>query len=217
MKKLLTLSLLSVLAFANQTKDDDYLVQITPKINYVTAKDSGQKIKIERVQDVENLLTDDYAKTSRSCPPFCIQPTKIDKNIQNIGELELLDFVSKKVALNKGILVDTRLSSWFELETIPSSINIPFSSLKDANSNKVSKVFQVLGMKVKSNNEWDFSNAKELIIFDNGMWCSQANRFVKTLLQHKYPTKKILYYRAGLQGWKILGLTTSVHKEIKVN
>ena len=72
-------------------------------------------------------------------------------------------------------------------------------------------------MKVKPNGKWDFSKAKELIIFDNGIWCEQAQHFVDGILQHNYPKEKLFYYRAGFQGWKLLGLTTIVHKEIKKN
>jgi hypothetical protein len=35
------------------------------------------------------------------------------------------------------------------------------------------------------------------------------------LLKYNYPKDKIAYYRSGFQGWKLLGLTTVVHKEIK--
>lgn len=215
MKKLLTLSLLTLFSFAEQPKSNDYLVKITTKISHILTQDSGQKIKIERVQDVQNLLTDDFTKTSRSCPPFCIQPNKVDKNIQNIAELELLKFVNYTVAEHKGVLIDTRLKSWFELETIPSSINIPFSVMQNSSKKRVEMIFKILGMKVKNDGSWDFSEAKQLALFDNGMWCGQAQHFVDVLLQYNYPTKKLSYYRAGLQGWKLLGLTTLVHKEVK--
>jgi len=36
----------------------------------------NSKVTVQRIQDTNNRLTDDYAKTSRPCPPFCIQPTK---------------------------------------------------------------------------------------------------------------------------------------------
>jgi len=210
MKKLLSLSLLSLFSFAQDIKKDDVLVKITPEISHVETTDSGQKIKIKRVQDVENLLTDDFTKTSRSCPPFCIQPTKIEENIQNIAELEILTFVQSRVSSKKGLLVDTRLETLFELETIPSAINIPY--------NRISKrLLLTLGMVEREDGTWDGSKAKELAIFDNGVWCEQAKHFLKNILKFNYPKNKISYYRSGLQGWKLLGLTTLVHKEIKVD
>lgn len=215
MKKLWTLSLMSIFAFSQSPNNDDYLVKITSQLSHIITSDSGQKVQIERVQDVENLLTDDFTKTSRSCPPFCIQPTKIDKNIRNIAELELLSFVNSQVAQQKGILIDTRLKSWFELETIPSAINIPFSVMQNTSRKKIEMIFKMLGMKVKNDGSWDFENVKELALFDNGLWCSQAKYFTAVLLKYNYPTKKLSYYRSGLQGWKLLGLTTLVHKEVK--
>jgi len=119
-----------------------------------------------------------------------------------------------EVSTHKGILIDTRLRSWFELETIPSSLNIPFSVIESADKSKIKKIFQVLGMRSKSDGSWDSSKARKLIIFDNGIWCAQANHFLPNMLKYGYPAEKILYYRAGLQGWKLLGLTTVVHKEI---
>ena len=215
MKKLLILSLLTGLVLAQTPKKDDYLVGITTKLSHIITSDSGKKVKIERIQDVGNILTDDFTKTSRECPPFCIQPTKIDKRIDNIGELELIKFINTKVSSHKGILIDTRLKSWFELETIPSSINLPFSVVESASKKKMGMIFRILGMKIKKDGSWDFSKVKELAIFDNGVWCAQATHFVPSLLKHGYPAKKILYYRAGLQGWKLVGLTTLVHKEIE--
>jgi len=214
MKKLLILSLLAGLLLAKTPEKDNYLVGITDRLSHIITQDSGQKVKIERIQDVGNILTDDFTKTSRECPPFCIQPTKIDKNIENIGEVELIKFINTKISSHQGILVDTRLKSWFELETIPSAINLPFSVIERADKKKMEIIFKILGMKVKKDGTWDFSTAKELAIFDNGVWCGQVTHFVPNMLKYGYPTDKIYYYREGLQGWKLVGLTTLVHKEI---
>ena len=214
MKKLLMLSLLTGVLSAQTLKIDDYLVGITTKLSYITTSDSGQKVKIERIQDVGNILTDDFTKTSRECPPFCIQPTKINERVKNIGELELINFIDKKISSHIGILVDTRLKNWFELETIPSAINLPFSVVENADKKKMGMIFRILGMKIKKDGSWDFSKVKDLAIFDNGIWCAQASHFLPSLLKYGYPAEKIFYYRAGLQGWKLLGLTTLVHKEI---
>ncbi len=215
-KPLLICLLLNSLLLA-QTETKPLFVKITDTLSSIETKDSGKKIKIIRIQDTKNKLSDDFAKTSRSCPPFCIQSTKIDNGISNIGELELLDFIQNKISTNRGIVVDSRLKNWFEVETIPSAINIPYTAVENKSRKKTEALFKALGMKVKSNGKWDFSNAKELIIFDNGIWCEQAQHFVDGMLKHNYPKEKLFYYRAGFQGWKLLGLTTIVHKEIKHN
>ncbi len=212
MKTAIILSTLLSLTFATQNAD---IVKINKNISSVTTQDSGQKIEIKRVQDVNNRLNDDFIKTSRACPPFCIQPTKVDPNIDTIAELEVFNFMQNQITQHKGILLDARLKSWFELETIPSAINIPYPTLLNSSKKKITKIFQLLGMKIDKSGNWNFDNAKELTIFDNGVWCEQATYLIKALIKNNYPTSKIHYYRAGLQGWKLLGLTTVVHKEIR--
>jgi len=212
MRTAIILSTLLSLTFATPNAD---IVKINKNISSITTYDSGQKIEIKRVQDVNNRLNDDFAKTSRPCPPFCIQPTKVDPDIETIAELELFNFMKNQVTQHKGVLLDARLKSWFELETIPSAINIPYQTLRSSSKKKIAKIFQLLGMKIDKNANWNFDNAKELTIFDNGIWCKQATYLIQTLIKNNYPTSKIHYYRSGLQGWKLLGLTTVVHKEIR--
>ena len=212
MKKLLLLPLFASLVWGDSTH---VVVKITNDIPYAYTTDSGKKVKIERIQDTSNRLTDDYTKTSRACPPFCVQPTKIHPNIKNIAELEIIQFMQDKVSNNTGVLIDARLKSWFELETIPSAINIPFPVMQNANKEKAEMIFKILGMKVEKDGTWNFDKVKELAVFCNGVWCEQSAHFMTGMLKYNYPTEKLNYYRSGFQGWKLLGLTTIVHKEIK--
>jgi len=212
MKKLLIVSLLSVFLFA---ENDNVTVKITKDISHVFTTDSGQTVKVERIQDTNNRLTDDYTKTSRPCPPFCIQPTKIDPEIKNVEELEILEFMQNQVKNNTGVIIDARLKSWFELETIPSAINIPFPVMQNATKEKAKRIFTLLGMTIDPDGTWNFSKVKELLVFCNGVWCEQTAHFMAGTLKHNYPKNKLRYYRSGFQGWKLLGLTTIVHKEIK--
>lgn len=212
MKKLLLLSL-----FISSLLAQEVVVKITKDIPSIETTDSGKKVKIERIQDINNRLTDDYTKTSRPCPPFCIQPTKIDPEIENFEELELVNFINTKVKDGTGILIDARLKSWFELETIPSAINIPFPIMQNASKEKAKLIFKLLGMTIDKDGTWNFSNVKELAIFCNGVWCGQSHHFMIGILKYHYPKNKLHYYRSGFQGWKLLGLTTVVHKEIKKN
>ena len=208
MKKILSTLLF---LYTQQLSADNLIVPITDKLSSFETKDSGHTIKIERIQDFSNKLIDDFTKTSRACPPFCIQPTNIE-NIKTIAELEVIDFIRTKVKNHKGLIIDTRLKSWFELETIPSAINIPFSLME---SNKADKILKLLGTVIKSNGEKDFSNAKELVLFANGAWSAQSSKFISMILAKGYPKNKLMSYRDGLQGWKLFGLTTVIHKEIK--
>jgi len=212
MKKLLVILFFTSLIFAvNETIP----VKITADIPYITTKDSGQSIKIQRIQDTDNRLTDDYTKTSRACPPFCIQPTKVDEEIANIEEMELINFIKESVSKNRGVVIDSRLKSWYEIESIPSAINIPFPIIQNANKRKIASIFKLLGMKIDEDGRWDFSKVKKLAIYDNGVWCGQSRRLIAGMIKHNYPKDKLLYYRSGFQGWKLLGLTTVIRKEIK--
>ncbi len=206
-KKLLLAALLSTVAFS-----DNILVKIQKNIPYVIVNDSGQKVKIMRIQDTGHMLTDDYAKTSRPCPPFCIQPIRPIDGVKTIAELELLDFIKNKVATHKGILVDARLPDFYKVETIPGAINIPFTIVQTKSQKIKDALFKALGAKKKADGSYDFSNAKEIAAFCNGLWCGQSPAFIRGIIKEGYPKEKIYYYRSGMQGWKLLGLTTVVHK-----
>jgi len=172
MKKLLVLPLLASFLLAENT---NVAVKINKDISHVYTTDSGKKIKVERIQDTKNRLTDDYSKTSRPCPPFCIQPTKIDPEINNFEELELLNFMQHQVKEHTGVIIDARLKSWYELETIPSAVNIPFPIMQNASKEKAKRIFMLLGMTIDPDGKWNFSKAKELVIFCNGVGVSNQH------------------------------------------
>jgi hypothetical protein len=210
MKKLFLLTSITSLLLC-----ENMMVKINSDIATVTTKDSGHEVVIKRIQDTNNKLTDDYTKTSRACPPFCIQPMEVAKGVNNFEELEVLEFMKSQLKKQEGVIIDARLKRWFELETIPGAINIPFPVVQNAKRSKIERIFKLLGMRVQADGSWDFSEAKEMIIFDNGVWCEQAKHFIEGVLKFNYPKEKLHYYRSGFQGWKLLGLTTVVHKEIK--
>jgi hypothetical protein len=214
-KRVVSILAVYILVVTSLFGKEDIVVNITNNMPYIYTKDAGKKIRVQRIQDTSNRLTDDYAKTSRPCPPFCIQPTKVADGVKNIAEIELLGFMQKDVLEGSGIVVDARLKSWYELETIPSAINLPYSVIENGSKDKVKKIFKLLGMRVKKDGSWDFSNVKTIAVFDNGPWCEQATHLINAMLKYGYPKSKILYYRSGFQGWKLLGLTTVVHKEIR--
>ena len=54
---------------------------------------------------------------------------------------------------------------------------------------------------------WDFSEAKTLVLFCNGIWCGQSPSNIKSLLRFGYPASKLKWYRGGMQNWENLGLT----------
>lgn len=183
-------------------------VKITADLAYLDVQHNGKKIRIERVKDTSNRLTNSFTKTSRPCPPFCIHPIKLAPGIETVGELELLDFLRVKVQQNQGVLIDTRMPQWYEKGTIPSSINIPFTILSSGLDNPhTKKIITLLGAKENEKGEWDFSKVKELLLFCNGPWCDQSSRAINSLIKAGYPKEKLFWYRGGMQSWQLLGLT----------
>ena len=190
----------------------EYKVKITEDIPYVDVDVLGAPMRIDRIQDTSHRLRNSYTKTSRPCPPFCVQPFEPIKGVKTLGELELLDFLKNEVTNNKGVLVDARLPKWYKEGTIPGAINLPFSILNPDSSNLyLEQVLPILGAE-KKGDKWDFTNAQVLAVFDNGPWCQQGVRAIKNLLKIGYPKEKIKYYRGGMQYWQILGLKVNKPK-----
>lgn len=180
-------------------------VRITPDTNSYTIELNGQSITIDRIQDNNNTISPEFAKTSRPCPPFCIHPISAAPGVETIGEIEVIDFLEKQVAGGTGLLIDSRVPEWFAKGTIPGSVNVPFTTLEPTNPYR-DQILQALGA-VKAGAGWDFSRAFELTMFCNGPWCDQSPRAIRNLIAVGYPTEKIKYYRGGMQLWLLLGLT----------
>jgi rhodanese-related sulfurtransferase len=179
-------------------------VKITPNISSIYVYHKGKAVKIHRIQNTSNKITGEYAKQYR--PGKDIQPIKIHKDIQTIGEVELLHFIQEKVNNKTGILIDVRSKENYKKETIPSSVNIPFKTKN--NTQKMEKILQIFGAKRLDNGTLNTDNARDLVLYCNGLWCKQSSEFILELLKLGYPSKKIFYYRGGIQMWKILGFTT---------
>lgn len=88
---------------------DTKLVKITPDISEITVDDHGSNVSIYRIQDTYHRLSDDFTKTSRTCPPFCIQPIRPVKGVQNIEEPGLIDLIANKIPAGKGLLIDEKV------------------------------------------------------------------------------------------------------------
>lgn len=186
-------------------------VNITPDLASVEVLHNGKPVKIERNQDNENTIEADYALTSRPCPPFCIRPIKLAPGVETIGELELIDYLVEASRPGSDILViDSRTPDWVAKGTIPGSVNIPWTLLKEDTSNPIT-ISEILAKRFGAIDEdelWNFSAVKTLVLFCNGMWCGQSPRNIQTLLKYGYPADRIKWYRGGMQNWQALGLTT---------
>jgi len=210
-------------------------VKLTDYLAYIEVGHDGEQVRIQRIQDQDNVLTDGFAKTSRKCPPFCIQPMQVAPGVQTVGEAEMFRFMDRQLEGGTGMIIDARTPSWYKKGTIPGSVNIPFTQfageLDDSETIMVlerigavkrgelswfTRTFESLMAKLglfdahMKTEQWDFSDAKELVFWCNGPWCGQSPRAIKSLLGHGFPAEKISYYRGGMQMWKILGLTVVV-------
>jgi len=179
-------------------------VKITKNMESVNINEDGKTVVIKRIQDKRHRLPAEFTKTSRECPPFCVQPMYIDR-VKPIGELELLDYL-KSMEEENILLIDARSREWYKRGTIPTATNLPFTMLKRGNR-VLPKVLNLLGAK-RVGKKWDFAEVPKMIIFGNGIWDPQATKEIKSLLSLGCPPNKILYYRGGMQDWYLLGLTT---------
>ncbi|PCI08672.1 MAG: sulfurtransferase [Gammaproteobacteria bacterium] len=188
-------------------------VGITSGVIEVTVKHNGKPVKITRNQDNKNTVNPAFAKTSRPCPPFCIQPASLAPGVETIAEREIIDYISKMSAGDESILVvDSRTADWVKKGTIPGAINIPWTKLNPAKGADPISIAEILedkfGAIENDDGSFDFTDAKTLVMFCNGMWCGQSPNNIKNLLKLKYPAEKIKWYRGGMQDWEILGLST---------
>ena len=174
-----------------------YAAELDVKINARTASITVQTAKgpveIMRNQDPDATIDAKYAKTSRKCPPFCIQPMQVAPGVTTVGEIELLEF-----AKNGGKLIDGRTIEWHLDGTIPSAINMPYTEMASR--------LDEIGCTGSTGN-WDCTKAEKVLLFCNGPWCGQSPMAIKAMLREGYPADKILYYRGGMQAWHTLGLT----------
>ncbi len=189
-------------------------VKITPDMPLVEVEIGGKTIRIERIQDTKHRLKNSFTKTSRPCPPFCIQPMQPAPGVHVAGELELIEFLKNKVAKSEGVLVDARIPAWFRKGSIPGAVNIPFTLFAPDNPYR-DRILLVLGAKKLEDGTWDFGGARELMLFCNGPWCAQSPRAIRNLITAGYPPEKLHYYRGGMQAWQILGLTVTKPKAKK--
>jgi rhodanese-related sulfurtransferase len=193
--------------------------KITPMLDSVQVMHDGKPVTIERGHDPQAHLPEVYQKTERGCPPFCIQPMTVVPGVATIGELEMLDYLHRSAQGDENILVvDSRTPDWVMRGTIPGSVNVPWNKINidtagtfetPAEADSLEHILvDEFGAKKKDDGTWDFSDAKTLVLFCNGIWCPQSSANIKTLVRYGYPVHKLKWYRGGMQDWLTAGLTT---------
>lgn len=186
-------------------------VRITADLQEVEVLHEGKPVIIKRNQEPGHTVNPAYAKTSRPCPPFCIQPGVLAPGVETIGELELIAYLQAIARGDNSILViDSRTPDWVENGTIPGSVNLSWQQLNPEAGADPMEIADILERRFGALSQeglWDFSNARTLVLFCNGPWCGQSPTNIRTLLKFGYPPHKIKWYRGGMQDWENLGLT----------
>jgi len=187
---------LTITAMAATVAMAEAEVGITKDMPTATVETSTGPVEISRIQDPENEVTGEWARTSRPCPNFCVQPMEAAEGVATIGELELIAMLQDPDA----IVIDSRTSDWFQGGTIPGAISIPYTFIVDE--------LGQLGCEPDFEG-WDCANARQVALFCNGIWCGQSPTAIRNMIEEGFPPERIAYYRGGMQVWRMLGLTVT--------
>lgn len=177
-------------------------VFIEPGVVGVEAEHRGKPITIQRNQSRDNHIAEFFRPTYRGKiqPMHPFEPHAVE----TIGELDVIDYLQRAADDDSILLVDSRTPAWVRRGTIPGSINIPFTEFKS--TERAMEIFEEQ-FDVIAAEAWDFTQAKTLVMFCNGIWCPQSPTAIRKILAMGYPAAKIKYYRGGMQNWSSLGLT----------
>lgn len=147
---------------------------------------NGVKMMQDRAMAIPDAFKD---PGSRKCKPFCVQA----ESIEGATTVKLEDFPKLAADINAGkiLLVDMRTPDWYEKETLPGSINIPYSDLTGPEAKAKARMKKLEG--------------KDIIAFCNGWWCGQSPTGIEALQRLGY-SGKIYYFRGGNQDWADAGL-----------
>jgi rhodanese-related sulfurtransferase len=188
--------LLCALATGPAIAEEAGAVNIRPDMATVTVPTAEGPVEIGRIQDNDHEVTGEWARTSRACPPFCIQPMRPAEGVSTIGELELLEALVDPAVT----VIDSRTADWFAGGSIPGAINMPYDQMVDR--------LGELGCEPDFDG-WDCADARPVVLFCNGLWCGQSPSAIRAIIAAGYPAERISYYRGGMQSWRVLGLTVT--------
>ena len=139
-------------------------VGITPDLMSVTVNHNGAATEIIRNQDNANTVNPAFGKTSRKCPPFCIQPAVLAPGVETIAEREMIHYAKMMSDGDSSIVVvDSRTPNWVAKGTIPSAINVPWTKLnpaKGATPIEIAEIMQEVFNVKESEGLFDFTDAK---------------------------------------------------------
>jgi hypothetical protein len=181
-------AMLVVVGMVTAAEGEPVNVRLTEKMPFVDITQDGSTVRIQRIQDEENVISGGFAKTSRKCPPFCIHAMLAAPGVETVGELELIEFLKAHVEKGNGALIDARTPEWYYKGTIPGSVNLPFTIFEKEDSNpELKQALAKLGVQPHSAGlieklvfnlkklfgstrseralNWNFGKAKELMLW----------------------------------------------------
>ncbi len=239
MKWSFSLSLLACSALiAMQSTASNLEVKITGEESTSMVNHGEELIKVQRIQNTDSTPEDAFARTSRPCPPFCVNPLKIEDGVATVAELDVVKFMETVIKDGNGVMIDARTPNWYQKGTIPGSINIPYTVFeKSSDDPELAEALERLGAKKRDdvsllrrslekvglfNGEdktdlWDFSDVSYVLLWCNGPWCGQSPRAIRALVSLGFPEDKLYYYRGGMQMWQSLGLSVVMPENISTH
>ncbi len=203
--KFRTIAVLATLMVSTAMAGDkaERKVYIKPGVISVEVEHEGRPVALMREQSLDSHIVEFFRPTYRGKiqPMHPFEPHAVE----TIGELDVIEYLQRMAAGDESILlIDSRTPAWVKRGTIPGSISIPFTEFRSP-----ARAVEILEEHFDAiqAEAWDFSQAKTLVMFCNGIWCPQSPAAIRRLLSMGYPAAKIKYYRGGMQNWFALGLT----------
>ncbi len=166
---------------------------------------NGERIQITRDNPEAVRFVTHFASSGDACGAPCIAPMQVADGVATFGENDVLEFLVKKVAGNSGLMVDARMPKSRARGYIPGTVNLPFATLEPDNNFK-KDILKALGAR-EFDGVFNFTDARELLVYDNGPSTDDAGALINNLLAAGYPVAKIRYYRGGMQVWSVLGFS----------
>ena len=217
---------ISLLALGNAEEMTKMLHAHSIEVSYQTKDGRTAKIRVARDSDLRCREVPFDGRTFwseayplQTVPEFCtkrfittagvLSPMKIHEKIDTYGELEVLEFLEEMQEDPHMLFVDSRKKGWYEARTIPGAVNIPFVYFTEEGKWEKKKQEALVLLGVRSTKEgYDFSEAKTVLFFCNGVWCRQSPQMIEALLAMGYPPEKMKWYRGGLHSWLNVGITS---------
>ena len=222
-KKLLIPLLLTSFSFAENSSLEYRGVMVKATVdkkekNFVVQRNIPTECKKIPINN-EMLWTGNYA--DKSIPEACkstyvhtkgrLLPMQLYEDLETYGELEVLHFIKEMQRNDDMLLIDSRKASWYDYRTIPGAINMPFHYFKERENYDFHFEYALkhLGVFIEKDGDYDFDDAKTLLLFCNGPWCTQSPTMINALLDIGYPEEKLKWYRGGMQDWLGAGMTST--------